>query len=790
MTVCEFFVSSQGCSFGASCRFAHISIPEQPALTASTSHSRQRSNQPSLDTGNGSGSRNRRPRLKNAKNPHHSNQVHQQGSTASSLEPLQPKQQSGRSSNLPQHNSQSDDVNQEQQSVSRSFSRGSDQALKGIATAASGSNSQSGSVDTHNMDQQSVSFEKQTQHQPGKSKSGKQKGNRRNNNIKPGKHQSNLDSSNKVSDSLAQTESKLAAVKLVPQQRHPLPSRPAFPRPTPKSLQDRLNETTDPIDRIHILRNLELSQLERRFRSSGYIQSTADQTLNSQHTTIHFDLVPTDPDFPYDLTALHVSMLIPDLFPTDRACRLVVQNKEIPAHFCHNIERAWFKKVMACKLSLLDLVNWLDQNLEGLFIERDDTIITSFRNNSGGGSQTQGATVQDKNIDSTAQDEITKQDMDNSESDDSDEGSADGDGNGDGNGGIHAHDGAGDTDDLLELKEASLSDSDSSLQSKADLTSTDIATSESNSTGIYTASPQKRGTQIRLLESRLDNISLLHCTSITVTIRCTRCRDTAQVSNLLASLVENHPDYHFTCCKTCQSAMSVAFRRDFMHESSQCLGYLDLHDSTAFDLGPSVYIATCTSCNAEHTFKSLPTLTTVTVHCRSCHTALTIQLGQVKFTLVGGGTTTVLQPNYKQLHKRGLAEKKKLLQLGISFGSPLPLNGASCAHFKKSYRWFRFGCCGKIYPCSVCHEKLKEDGHEMIWATKQFCGFCSREQVYSPTKPCVSCGKDLTKRSNGSGFWEGGKGTRDQLKLSSKDSRKFRGLGKTISNRAMNKAKS
>ena len=43
-------------------------------------------------------------------------------------------------------------------------------------------------------------------------------------------------------------------------------------------------------------------------------------------------------------------------------------------------------------------------------------------------------------------------------------------------------------------------------------------------------------------------------------------------------------------------------------------------------------------------------------------------------------------------------------------------------------RWLRFPCCGRRFPCDVCHEE-ETDGHDMKWAMRHACGFCSTEQV-------------------------------------------------------------
>lgn len=109
-------------------------------------------------------------------------------------------------------------------------------------------------------------------------------------------------------------------------------------------------------------------------------------------------------------------------------------------------------------------------------------------------------------------------------------------------------------------------------------------------------------------------------------------------------------------------------------------------------------------------------------------------------------------------------------------GQPLPDNGA-CKHYLHSYRWLRFPCCGRRFPCDLCHEQNVDDGHEAKWATRMVCGFCSIEQ--SVAQRCSACGKKLTTTASrpegrNTRYWEGGKGQRDKKMLSKNDSHKFR----------------
>jgi len=59
------------------------------------------------------------------------------------------------------------------------------------------------------------------------------------------------------------------------------------------------------------------------------------------------------------------------------------------------------------------------------------------------------------------------------------------------------------------------------------------------------------------------------------------------------------------------------------------------------------------------------------------------------------------------------------------------------------------------------------------------CGWCSREQNYRP-EDCGICHSSMVGKKGTGGFWEGGKGTRDKVKMSRKDPRKFRRVGSTV----------
>ncbi|KAK3051837.1 hypothetical protein LTR09_007137 [Extremus antarcticus] len=133
---------------------------------------------------------------------------------------------------------------------------------------------------------------------------------------------------------------------------------------------------------------------------------------------------------------------------------------------------------------------------------------------------------------------------------------------------------------------------------------------------------------------------------------------------------------------------------------------------------------------------------------------------EVKFLLVSASAIRA---------SRAPGKKKAKENLGITVGTELPRRGR-CPHYRKSYRWFRFSCCQKVFPCDRCHDE--QEDHPNEHANRMLCGYCSREQNYRP-EDCGTCHAPLTGKK-GSGFWEGGKGTRDPMRMSRKDPRKYK----------------
>lgn len=128
---------------------------------------------------------------------------------------------------------------------------------------------------------------------------------------------------------------------------NPVPASRVVAKPVPQA------QTENP-------REFQLGQMRRRF-SPKEIRPTG----NAEGTTIlRFNLTPSDPDFPFEMTALECSLTIPPRYPTSPPT-LRVENKDIPRGFAINVENGFDGLVQEKEnATLLDLMKSLDKHLE------------------------------------------------------------------------------------------------------------------------------------------------------------------------------------------------------------------------------------------------------------------------------------------------------------------------------------------------------------------------------------------------------------------------------------------
>ncbi|KAK3812900.1 MAG: hypothetical protein J3Q66DRAFT_389860 [Benniella sp.] len=620
------------------------------------------------------------------------------------------------------------------------------------------------------------------------------------------------------------------------------------PPPPPPGPSNQPTWTKQQIEEAGLQRQKQLAQIQARFRSSfSTVSATEYQIALESADKAHMPVAWQGP--------LWLTLIVPQKFPL-QPCEVRLKqddhNPEIELWRARNVEQG-FRKIVAAmpQLSLFQLLNQVNRDLKDLMnlpaplppppqtkvreepSSKNESSESSQKSSERGKHQSIRQDLeQDRNpkliyVDAPFppgrrnfdyredQGAVTSEDSDtDGDSDKSDDESVSGD-NSDGSTDIDQHDQGHDNSDGGNDEEHSQSQ---------------------HAGGPVVESGPKRGIEIRMPDLKLEHISLAYCRSLSIQVRCSRCKGLIEIPNLVpddgrSSRSKSGTDTQkWKTCDQCQSLLGANFRAEFIHAQSRTIGYLDLAGCTAFDIFPSAFVPTCDECDQvlgvsavgnvdsamtaevslgehagtgagtgsesgtglEHVSNRATQPTgfkqrigpgmSATANCRKCHVRMTLSMeGQVKFVKLSPGE--VMRASASTLEQLPLKKKVQKNKNGLDFelkvGEPLPRKGA-CSHYRKSRRWFRFPCCSKIYPCHLCHDEGETASpHECEYAKRMVCGFCSREQTVSD-KLCV-CGESPVKTSGGSGaFWEGGQGMRDKSRMSNRDSRKHKGSNKTV----------
>ena len=299
---------------------------------------------------------------------------------------------------------------------------------------------------------------------------------------------------------------------------------------------------------------------------------------------------------------------------------------------------------------------------------------------------------------------------------------------------------------------------------------------------------------INLKQVKFYNIAIAEITQIKLLIKCSKCQKVAFESFYMKLNKKDTIFYFGTTCPRCNNEIFSIFKSTYLHENNLSeAGVIYIIGGNVIDFLPSTFTLNCIKCNESKNVK----LRTGGLHfndckCRKCNLELTFFITGVSISLTFISNLDFLEKcqilnftkfNFQIKDDINLDNYVKRCDKVIQEGKPLPDNGI-CKHYKFSFRWFRFSCCNKLFPCDICHDE--QSNHNCEIAKNIICGFCACEQS-SNNKICQKCGKCFTKNDQGKKFWEGGKGMRNKNLMSSRDSHKFKGTCKTISRKKVKK---
>nr|PVC49552.1 hypothetical protein MACL_00002872 [Theileria orientalis] len=238
----------------------------------------------------------------------------------------------------------------------------------------------------------------------------------------------------------------------------------------------------------------------------------------------------------------------------------------------------------------------------------------------------------------------------------------------------------------------------------------------------------------------MTKLSLGMIGTFSMDVVCLRCAHRLEVT--LADLGEKTVVYSRSCEK-CAMPIRCEFTPALFFPSQLTFGRLSMLNLDFIDINHAEFKLTCEDCETQSKIREVKIGDKKSLICRGCFNKFLFTFHGVQF---GEQAAPALETVMKKVVKY---ETKKTPQpKGIKVGTPLPANG-TCKHYKKSFRWFRFPCCGRLFPCDICHDDVSD--HKCGHANFIVCGHCSTQQP-SSNKVCKSCTKTYTAAS--SSHWE------------------------------------
>ncbi|KAL8577997.1 hypothetical protein ACOMHN_048773 [Nucella lapillus] len=521
----------------------------------------------------------------------------------------------------------------------------------------------------------------------------------------------------------------------------PKPSKVQNTRPT-YAAQGTKKYRRDEVDDVEgsRLRRTEIDQLMKRFPKNK-VKVNRDCAENFQ-CVINFS--PTDPDWPFDVRVFQLQVDIPPDYPFEMLSLSVPEEQVLPETVRRYLEisiEEWVKEKerqlddnSQVELVFRPFLRWLDRNIEDVVTEGLKQLKRELVAKASG-------------LEFISAKELQKQ--------------YPGQGGPSNGGGDEDH---SDSDDDETESESQDKDTSSDYDEDSDEDGVGDETAEAD------RSAEKKGTEVTLKNLQLrDSAATLYFEKVSLLIHCERCKG---ISEFMASPGR----VSVIQCGQCSQTQTATYRPAMAHHFSSVVGYLDLDGCLPFDviLQNCSAVMACMNCSKDTKSGAVIAGQPQDHWCRVCHHKLRVATDGVRFTQ--------LEPSNTPQSLRGLVKvvvptrKRIPKDPAIQEGRPLP-NFGTCRHYKKSYRWLRFPCCGKCYPCDVCHDS--QEDHEMTLANRMVCGFCCKEQPYAADRPCKGCNMNMTRVHTK--HWEGGQGCRDKISMARNDKQKYRNESKTIS---------
>lgn len=521
------------------------------------------------------------------------------------------------------------------------------------------------------------------------------------------------------------------------------------------------------------LRTTEITQLKRRFPAENL--KLLEET--DKKASFVFTFIPTDPDWPFDVRSFDIQVSFNENYPLKLFSVDVPLDQDLPAtvqrYIKASLEEWTVKKEEECqKKGIVELLfrpflRWMDRNMENIVTEglkqlRRDLnareaglqFITAneLRKEQDCQVPDDEASTVDSAVIDTEKDSrrpVVYRKFDNTEEE--------------------VYTGPDPEANIGTLEDSSSEDDDEDDNSNGD--SEETGNEKGHQRPQIDPNTERRGTEMSFRNKWVWYLTTILVEKLRLVVQCERCKNTTD-------FITPPNRVNSIACSKCNNTQLVVYRPVLSHANCTTFGYLDLEGCTAFDviLQDCHFSLGCVMCGRDFLSKSYVLGRVMEVRCRGCHSVMKFAADAVKLTPLTFDGVDSSKFSGKVYTVGSRKNRRVPKDPAIQEGKPLPENGA-CKHYKKSFRWLRFPCCGKAYPCDICHDD-KED-HPMVFANRMICGYCCKEQAYAAERPCKGCGGALTKVHTT--HWEGGKGCRNKVTMSRNDEKKYSNLEKTVS---------
>ncbi|KAK2197632.1 bifunctional Zinc finger [Babesia duncani] len=250
----------------------------------------------------------------------------------------------------------------------------------------------------------------------------------------------------------------------------------------------------------------------------------------------------------------------------------------------------------------------------------------------------------------------------------------------------------------------------------------------------------ERNAPLRLVGLEVEAISVFTVINTMFQFSCSRCAENFDIS---LSFQEKKKTTFSKKCDKCNLTMSCEMMPKIAFNNQTEIFDVKLENCVFVDFINGDLSATCEQCDTVFTVRDVKIGLKKNGSCRGCFSKFSLT-----FDAIECGALEPHQVIQKAIRIVKREQKKSAVSQRFKVGTPLP-NLGTCSHYQKSFRWFRFPCCGKMFPCDVCHNEKSDHANDL--ANIILCGHCSTQQAVS-NKNCKNCGKGFT--ASNSSYWE------------------------------------